>query len=325
VVRHRHRQQRRRPTIESLLAKLQKVSEVGPNQWSSCCPAHPDFNPSLSIHLTPDGQLLFYCHAGCDVEEQILPELGLKWSDVCGHAPLPRSNRGSAPASLPIPKSEPADQAPKVPASPIFVSAADAKHDWADIARRAIRRLTTADLTKLGQQLTIPTWALKQVHVGVTQVQDGVVYTFPEFDGKGNITGIAIRFADGKKRCLHRSQRGLTLPKDWQQGDGPILIVEGASDTAALVAMGLNAVGRPSAGGGIDALLQLLEPIPLEREIIVLGEFDAKPDGSWPGREGALKVAHALADGLHRPITTSLPPSKAKDIRAWRADQCPKA
>ena len=33
--------------------------------WLTCCPAHDDENPSLSLSEGSDGQLLAYCHAGC--------------------------------------------------------------------------------------------------------------------------------------------------------------------------------------------------------------------------------------------------------------------
>jgi hypothetical protein len=31
----------------------------------TCCPAHDDQNPLLSLSLGDDGRLLFHCHAGC--------------------------------------------------------------------------------------------------------------------------------------------------------------------------------------------------------------------------------------------------------------------
>ena len=37
--------------------------------WSSCCPAHDDATPSLSIRDAKDGKILVYCHAGCDQKD----------------------------------------------------------------------------------------------------------------------------------------------------------------------------------------------------------------------------------------------------------------
>jgi DNA primase len=43
------------------------------------CPAHPDKSPSLSVTLTTDGKILFYCFAGCSQSSVMnaLKNLGL--------------------------------------------------------------------------------------------------------------------------------------------------------------------------------------------------------------------------------------------------------
>ncbi len=96
-----------------------------------------------------------------------------------------------------------------------------------------------------------------------------------------------------------------------------MLIPEGASDTAAALTMGMAVVGRPSANGGLNDLVELLSDFPEHRDIIVVGEMDAKSDGSWPGRDAAQNMANKLAAKLNRPVKWCLPPDKAKDIRAW--------
>jgi hypothetical protein len=34
--------------------------------WMARCPAHDDYDPSLSLADTADGKVLLHCHAGCD-------------------------------------------------------------------------------------------------------------------------------------------------------------------------------------------------------------------------------------------------------------------
>jgi len=131
------------------------------------------------------------------------------------------------------------------------------------------------------------------------------------------VIGIGTRHLDGRKLFIPGGRRGLIYAPDWQQSDGPVLLVEGLSDTAAAMSMGLSAIGRPSATGGVDLLADLLKDTPDQRSIIVLGENDPKADGSWPGREGAVSVATKLAEKLRRPIGWALPPDEAKDLRAW--------
>ena len=47
-----------------------KARRSGKN-WVTCCPAHDDQNPSLSLSEGDNGQLLFHCHAGCSQQAVI--------------------------------------------------------------------------------------------------------------------------------------------------------------------------------------------------------------------------------------------------------------
>lgn len=75
--------------------------------------------------------------------------------------------------------------------------------------------------------------------------------------------------------AIAKSKRGLNIPCDFDQRTDPVFVVEGASDVAACVTLGLTAVGRPSNRSGVDQLTELL----CGREIIVVGENDRKEDG----------------------------------------------
>ena len=48
---------------------------------------------------------------------------------------------------------------------------------------------------------------------------------------------------------------------------------------------------------------------------------DGKPDGSWPGRDGAKAVAERLAGHWNETVDWALPSGDAKDLRAWLAAQ----
>ena len=43
--------------------------QTGPDSYLSCCPAHRDKSPSLSIKGLPDGRVLLHCFAGCSWDE----------------------------------------------------------------------------------------------------------------------------------------------------------------------------------------------------------------------------------------------------------------
>jgi len=104
-------------------------------------------------------------------------------------------------------------------------------------------------------------------------------------------TAVQAQDADGKplgtKSAPAGYRRGLTLPSGWKEMADPILIPEGLSDVLAGLTVGLSAIGRPSNSGGVEYIAQLCR----HRQVIVLAENDRKPDGRWPGKEGAEAVA----------------------------------
>lgn len=69
------------------MTPIQKVLEKFPTAersregWRSCCPAHDDLHPSLSIAEGTDGRVLLNCHAGCTAEE-ICRSVGLSMQDL---------------------------------------------------------------------------------------------------------------------------------------------------------------------------------------------------------------------------------------------------
>ena len=147
---------------------------------------------------------------------------------------------------------------------------------------------------------------------------DQRAFTFPECDSRGCVIGLTVRYPDGTKRCKPGSRRGLTLADGWFDGDSPIYVVEGASDTLALAALGLAVIGRPSAAGGVELLGNILARSGKPRPVFVVGENDRKEDGSWPGRDGCARVAEALAGRLPDwSISAAMPALEYKDVREW--------
>ncbi|MCO6454081.1 MAG: hypothetical protein J5I93_02095, partial [Pirellulaceae bacterium] len=190
--------------------------------------------------------------------------------------------------------------------------AATAK-DW-DAIQAEYGRADDRHIDRLARMLGLPADALRAVGCGWCPRNRH--WTMPERDGGGRIVGITRRWSDGRKRAVPGSRRGLTIPAGWSDRPGPVLLVEGASDTAALWAAGLAVIGRPSNTGGADLLADLLADH-AERDIIVVGENDQKDNGRWPGRAGAAATAQGLADRLCRPVAWSLVPDGAKDSREW--------
>ncbi len=68
------------PTLDHVLAQLKGV-RTSLRGWRACCPAHADSEPSLSIGLGEQGQVLLKCFAGCSLE-RIVEAMGLTITDL---------------------------------------------------------------------------------------------------------------------------------------------------------------------------------------------------------------------------------------------------
>jgi putative DNA primase/helicase len=194
--------------------------------------------------------------------------------------------------------------------------------DWGTRAKDLARDLTSATAEALAAALRIPPSVLTLLPlIGFGTDRSGDYWSFPEADHAGRVTGIVRRYrTSGEKKMMKGGRRGLTVPDGWADRPGPVHVPEGASDTLALTAAGLAAVGRPSDRAGADELARLLAGVPADRPIIAVGENDAKPGGRWPGRDGAVATARLVADALGRTVEVAVPPDGAKDVRAWLTD-----
>jgi len=188
------------------------------------------------------------------------------------------------------------------------------RRDWPGTADRLYQQGQPAR-QELSRTLGVSPQALDDLRVGWDPNRE--FWSFPERDASGKIVGINARYRNDDKIRLTGSKTGLTYVGDWNLGCGPLFLPEGGTDTAALLTMGLAAIGRPSNLGGIKLLVELLTHFPKDREIIVLAERDQKPDGRWPGKDGAISTATQLTKHLKRLSYWAFPPDDAKDVRGW--------
>lgn len=165
--------------------------------------------------------------------------------------------------------------------------------------------------------------ALQDLHVEWSDPSHGDIggaYSFPEVDDVGRVSCISLQTPDGCTGLIEGATRGLIETSELDIMAGPVLVLEGISSVAATLTLGIAAIGRPSNRGGTSQLAQRLR----DREMLIIGERDedlARPDRGWPGRDGAVHVAGALARVWREPVRWTLPPQGAKDIRAWLGDR----
>jgi hypothetical protein len=188
--------------------------------------------------------------------------------------------------------------------------------DWNQRTRQYANAMTDEARRELADALGLPRTAIGAIDsIGWNATEE--CWTFPERDARGNVVGINRRYRNGKKKVMAGGHRGLYVPEFWNCGKGPLFLVEGASDTLTLAAIGHAVIGRPSNTGGVEHAVELLKEWPADRPIIVVGEFDPKETGEWPGLSGAKSTAASISKALNRPIGWALAPNRAKDARQW--------
>jgi hypothetical protein len=151
---------------------------------------------------------------------------------------------------------------------------------------------------------------------------------FPMFRSPSRATGVRLRFCQcGHKSSVSGGHEGLFIPAELS-GDGPLLLPEGPTTTAACLDFGLDAIGRPSCSGGVGLLVELLQRNwgrdlrGRKRELVVVADNDPgkrRPDGTvyYPGQDGAERTATVLAS-QGWPVRIVQPPrAEVKDLRDW--------
>ncbi|HLP85465.1 MAG TPA: AAA family ATPase [Phycisphaerales bacterium] len=138
---------------------------------------------------------------------------------------------------------------------------------------------------------------------------DGDRWIIRERNAQGEVIGTAYRLADGEKDMEPGSKRGLIFEPPLPNYAGvaesdPIYVCEGASDTAAMLSMGLVAVGVAMAGHCGAMLADLLAG----RHVVLVADADRA------GRNGAMKLAREIA-GRCASVRIIEPPDGAKDAR----------
>lgn len=277
-------------TIEDVLPLLERRRQTRTG-WTARCPAHEDRTPSLGVGIGRDGQLLLVCGAGCTFAS-ILDALR-QAAGMPSAAVTPQRAR-QAPRPPP----------PLAPPSPV---------DWVSLCADIQEGLFGTELGALHLQLGVSESALARLECGWS---DGHrAYTFPMRDGVGTIVGVSLRGRNGGKWGITGSKLGFFIPYNLA-GEGPLFMPEGASDTAALLDLGFDAVGRPQAmirdKGRLQWLIDLLHtPLHQNRQVVVVADND-----TGAGWAGAKQLARDLRRQC-RSVKILAPPPLFKDIRDW--------
>ncbi len=181
--------------------------------------------------------------------------------------------------------------------------------DFTGYARYCALAVHPQALCWLADELGLTAESLRRLQVGWSRRHNA--WTFPMRDAAGNVTGIRLRVADGRKLAVKGGKEGLFIPDGLLAGTlpegAPLLIAEGATDAAALWGLGYFVVGRPSCTGGVKHLVALVKRLNSSDVVIVA-------DADEPGQRGADRLASVLLAYVPAVRVVTL---AAKDARAW--------
>ena len=175
----------------------------------------------------------------------------------------------------------------------------------------------------LATTLGVDDEALKALDVRFNPFEE--CWSFPMRDDEGKIVGLRFRELGGSKKWSAKgSKDGLFYAtngfarEDASKSGRELVIVEGPSDTAAAMSLGLSVVGRSSCQTGAVFLRALIRRVRPQVVTIVA-------DNDTPGIKGAELLAGQLI-GCQSPCTDYEPrlpvrvlvvPHPYKDLRAW--------
>jgi len=89
-----------RLSLNDIIPHLRKARRLSDGSYIACCPAHDDSEPSLHLSESPDGMLLWHCHAGCPqdaVQRELERIAGVQ--SATARPIAPRRNAGRQPAT----------------------------------------------------------------------------------------------------------------------------------------------------------------------------------------------------------------------------------
>ncbi len=198
------------------------------------------------------------------------------------------------------------------------IQAKEVRDDLGDLAEQFVAAVDPDLLHTFAQELGLPASALRALGVGLASGADldlvGVrwashAWTFPMQDHEGCVTGLRLRIPGGRKLASRGSRQGLFVPTGLSARSAQLFVAEGETDTAALVALGLDAIGRPGCGSGPKLVTRYVRAMQPTAVVIVADSDDV-------GRRGAvdLAVRVRLVCGSVRVV---VPPTGFKDAREW--------
>jgi hypothetical protein len=154
--------------------------------------------------------------------------------------------------------------------------------------------------------------SLISLRVGWSKTHDA--FSFPMRDAKKRICGIRLRRPNGRKYSVIDSRSGLFIGMDGKEDPEMLCICEGPTDTAAMIDLGFDVIGRPDCGSGTEMLVNYVKCN--RRDVVIVHDRD-EPNSA--AEANVMRGVSVLTDrllGIAKSVRVIAPPS-SKDIREW--------
>jgi hypothetical protein len=313
-----------RLTLQQIIPHLRKARRLPDGSYMACCPAHDDSMPSLHLSESPDGTLLWHCHAGCP-QDAVQRELErLAGVQPATARPIPPRRRGRT--------QQQAVSSDARARTPLGVRAQSTLAEYARVKGLDAERLRA--------------WGLTDLQAGGIEI--------PYRNADGEIACIRYRLAlEGENRFRWRQGDtpilyGLWRLDEWA-GSDTLYLCEGETDALSLWHAGLPALGIPGAtawrerwwreveafprivaipdadqaGSQLVEKLQATCPLELTERVYVLQLPEGVKDANelWQ-REGANaeRFRNALAECATFSLSHFLTLNTPEKVRKWQAE-----
>lgn len=198
------------------------------------------------------------------------------------------------------------------------------------LAKNCCERMPKSRLTQLSDLLGISAEVLKLMRLGwipasgLRQVKTADrghagAWTFPMRNAAGQITGLRTRFPDGEKRAISGSVSGLFMDCEMSAGGARlqpcVMVVEGPTDCAAGVQLGIPTIGRPSNTSGAGDVANWCKANESGRIVLIA-------DRDEPGSRAQENTAMGIAQMRDAASRVGIPcrviiPRQHKDLREY--------
>jgi DNA-binding transcriptional ArsR family regulator len=274
-------------TLNDIIPHLRKARRLLDGSYMACCPAHDDSEPSLHLSESPDGMLLWHCHAGCPqdaVQRELERIAGVQPATARPIAPRRRGRTQQQAVS--------SDARAR---TPLGVRAQSTLAEYARVKGLDAERLRA--------------WGLTDLQAGGIEI--------PYLTREGELHAVRYRLAlEGENRFRWRQGDTPILYGLWRLGEwtgsDTLYLCEGETDTLTLWHAGLPALGIPGATAWKPEWWRNLWAF---RRIVII------PDADAAGGQLVEKLALSCPDHLRERVQVLQLPDGIKDANElWQRE-----